>query len=274
MSFSLLQNFSASKYYEAAQAGSLTGAPSYSVGVLVAPLIQAALATQQYVFGNAPAAGNAGLSFRQAATTAAFQASQGTVVQASGTTLADATDDGSSQALANTFKSVVNGSSVVTTGPVQAFPNLKANAMALAIMVVDGTNQTLVINGAVVAVTARNATTSANPFRIGLSPDGTLPMDSLGFAGAFYHSAALTVPEILALQAAAAQQQDIPVNTLNSPWATPVTLDYVWSTKISNPDARASWVSRGGAASPITMVRHGTWVPGTDTLAVNYPWGL
>jgi hypothetical protein len=280
--FSFLRNFSASKYYEAAQAGSLSGAVPFSAGVLfvcqgIALKRDGSAMTTQYLFGNAPESDDAGLSFRQLATTGQFHAAQGTVVQNSGPVdsaqalMADATGDATSQALANGYKSEELGSLPVTTGTVRQYATPKPSHAVLAIMVVDGTNQLLYINGQLVASTARNTTTSVNAFRFGLAPDAAnMPADNCLIAGGFYHSAALTDGNVADLQQVAASQKDVPAGTASLGGA--LNLDYVWSVKTGNFDARASWVSRGGAATPSTMTRHGSWSASDDVLSADCPW--
>ncbi len=282
--FALLRNFSTTKFYEAAQAGALTGAAPFTAGVLFRTGLVIP-ANTEYLFGNAPEAATTGLSFRQLITTGQFQAQQGTTIQNSGpvdtaqAVMADATADASAQALANSYKSTALGSQPVTTDDVRTFDTPKPSHMVFAVMVVDGANQLLYINGQLVKSLGRSTTLSAEAFRIGLAPDATnMPCVTTDIAGCFYHSAALTTPNVAFLQAAAVAAQDVPTTLSGFGVPSSPTLDYVWSVKTGNPDCRASWVSRGGATTPITMTRNGTWVPANtsvaqaDVYAADYPW--
>lgn len=277
--FSLLRAFSGTKFYEAAQAGSLSGAVPFSMGALVVPHIVGGFPTQ-YVFGNAPGAGNSGCSIRQLTTTGQWQTQQGTTVQDSGTLAADATNDATSQVLANQFKSDVSGNLPVTTGPERVWDTLRPNMAALIVMTIDDTNQNTYVNGQLVAVTARDVTTSVNPFRMGLAPDGgSTEANAVSIAGAFYHGAALNAGQVIILQAACMDAKDIIADLRGFGGSPAGVLDYVWSVKQGNFDCRANWASVGGAATPINMVRHGTWFPTgvgnsgfSDVYSADFPW--
>lgn len=262
--FSLLRAFSATKFYEAAQAGLLSGSAPFSIGALVVPhgvLFKAdgSAMTAQWVFGNS--SGSAGCSILQLPTTGQWETAQGTVVQDSGSVLVDATSSGTAEALANQYKSDVNANVPVTTGPQRVWDTLRPNLAALIVMTVDDTNQNTYLNGHLVAVTARDAAPSVNPFRIGLAPfGGPTAADSISIAGAFYHGSALGIGQLAQLQAACMDAKDIVADMRGYGGAAAGVLDYVWSVKQTNFDCRANWASRG-AQAPINMVRNGTWFP-------------
>jgi len=265
--FSLLRAFSATKFYAAAQAGLLSGTAPFSIGALVVPhgvLYKAdgSPMTLQWVFGNADLAG-AGSFIAQAQTAGFWFTTQGAVAQGSGTLLPDATDLPTAQALANQYKSDVNGNAPVVTGPTPAVWDVpRPNLAMLIVMTVDDTNQNTYVNGQLVATTARDTTTSVNPFRIGLDPagDAASAADSVSIAGAFYHGAALANAQLTLLQAACMDAKDIVADMRGYGGNTAGVLDYVWSVKQTNFDCRANWASRG-AQAPINMVRNGTWFP-------------
>ena len=281
--FSLLRRFSASKFYEAAQAGQLSGAVPYSIGALLVPhgvtlKADGSAMTAQWIFGNAPGAGSAGGVIAQFPTTGNWITMQGTTQQFSGSAAADATNDATSQVLANQFKSDVNANVPVTTGPERVWDTLRPNMAAFVVMTIDGTNQNTYVNGHLVASSARNVTTSANPFRIGLAPDGgTTYADSVSIAGAFYHSAALSIGQVAQLQAAAVEAKDIVADLRGYGSSVAGVLDYGWSVKSGNFDCRANWASVGGQ-TPINMVRNGVWTPTgvaggfSDVYAADFPW--
>lgn len=267
--FSLLRGFSASKFYNAPLSGSITGTGSFTFGALFTfGTIQ--VINQQTIFGNA-VYGTSGFGIRQLNSTGLLSVSQGTVSQASGTVVADATNDATAQVLANQFKSIENGNVTVATGPARNFMTPMPNQMVLAIVAVDGSNQNLYINGQLVAVSTKDTTSNANPLRIGVDASAANPCNELFVAGAFYHSTALNAVSVAAMQAACVNAKDI---------ASPAglgaeTLDYIWSVKTGNANIGATWDSQGGAVTPVTMTRNGTWTLGTnasDIYSADYPW--
>lgn len=269
--FSFLRAFSTTKYYQAALGGTISGASPFSFGALFALQSITGIPQQQTIFGNA-VYGTSGFGLRQVATTGLLSASVGTVSQISGTTAADATNDATSQALANQFKSVENGSAVVATGPTQNFLTPRPGHVVHAVVVIDGTNQILYINGQQVQVTAQGVVTNVNPLRLGLNASAANQADALLIAGAFYHGAALNEFQVAAMFAGATEAKDI-VSPAGYIVAGPV-LDYIWSVKNGNPNVAATWPSIG-AQTPINMVQHGTWNYGgaiSDVISADMPW--
>lgn len=263
-SWSFIYGLGATKYYEAAQAGSLTGAGSFSIGAVLA--IASQLPSDATVFGNAVyGTSGAGIHFNS---NGFLETANGTILQPAGTVLADAdnayglTPEGD---LLNNYKGLLTDPVTPVGSTPIAWPSLRPYSIAHVHMSVDSAgNQNSYLNGRLVAQTAVGLATNANPFRIGVNASAAQPMgNGILLSACYYHSAFIAGVNVAALSAQIMANRDVAGPLVNA-------LDYVWSVKQQNFDARSNWVSVGAAATPITMVLTGggTITPLANTLSL------
>lgn len=273
--WSFIRNFSATKFYEAAQQGSLTGAAPFTFGAIFATEAGAP-STVQTIMANS-AALNTGFSLvvnlnTMSTWNGTAQQTTGPIVAATGAPLPGATDLPTSEDLANAFlSSEYQGS---THGNNRGSNSPKSAQLVMAALSVTAAgNQAFYVNGHQTSAIAVGLATAVNPVAIGVNSGHLLPADQLWLAGCFYHSGTVyTAAEIAAMFAACSQAKDLvgPSRVVSA-----VDPTYMWSVKRGNFDLRANWVSDGSAATPITMVRSGLWVPAGiagDLLAADVPW--
>lgn len=266
--WSFLRGFSTLKFYEAAQQGGLNGVAPFTFGAIFATTQNPPLAGQA-IFGNSVIIGT-GFGITQAPATGIITAFNGTVAQPTGPVVAataaplpPATDLTSSENLANAFYSEELAGSTVGTSRSSESPH--SVQLVIVHVVVGGSNQIFYVNGHQISSIARGLATSGDPVVIGAgSPGHTIPFEQGWLAGAFYHNDSMAQADILAMTAACFQAKDL-VGPSRLVSATDPA--YMWSVKRGNFDARANWVSDGSAATPITMVRNGSWNAAIGTLS-------
>jgi hypothetical protein len=271
--WSFIRNFSVTKFYEAAQQGSLTGAAPFTFGAIFA-FEASAPSTVQTIFGNS-ALVNTGFSVGASIALAAWNGTKvqgtGPIVAATGGSLPPATDLTTTEAVANAFYSAeVMGSTIGTSRGSQSGKTCQLVHVALSVPA--SGNQAFYVNGHQIGAIAVGLATAVNPIAIGVNSGHLQPADQLWLAGCFYHNAAYTQAQMALMYAACARARDVVGPSSFSSVADPT---YMWSVKRSNFDCRASWVSDGSAATPITMVRSGVWTPtgvDGDLLAADLPW--
>jgi len=265
--FALLRNFSTTKFYNAAQSGTLTGTAPFTFGALFSLRTVADFDSAvgiQTIFGNA-VFGTSGFGIRQLAN-GTLEMAQGTVQQLSGT--AEAAADGTygldpEGDLINMFRGQQLG-----TVSAAGWNTPKPGEMILAHVVIDGTNQDLFINTHHRLQTTRNTTTNANPVRVGVNASAAEAGILIDVAGVFYDNVAWTEAQLRAHYEAciSAKAMALPSNAGGA-----LDPDYLWDVKSGNPDARASWTSRG-TATAIDLVRNGTWTAASDVVGADRPW--
>jgi hypothetical protein len=271
--WSLIRNFSNTKFYECAQIGALTGAAPFTVGAIFA---STPAPISGSIFSNRGS--NVGFGLGLVTATGLISVANGTVIQntgpindTTGAVLAAASSTGTSQDLANAFaSSEENGAA---SAGFRGSNSPKSSQLAFVALTVPATgSQTLYVNGHVVHNLAVGLATSSANVTIGNDPTHISASASLGLVGVFYHNAVYTAAEMATMFAACAQAKD-----LVGPSGLRTATDplYMWSVKRGNFDARASWVSDGSAATPIAMSRNGTWTAsgaGSDVIAADMPW--
>lgn len=273
--WSFIRNFTAGKYYDAAQIGAMNGAAPFSIGAIFATTLNPATTTSQYVFGNS-AVVNTGFGIGTNVVTGGVvsayngtkQQSTGPILNSTGALLATATDDTSTQLIADAFYS--SEVALQTVGTTRGSASPKSSQLVFVGLTVPASgSQVFYVNGQAINSLAVGLATAVNNVGIGVSSAHTLPCDQTWIAGCFYHNAVYTPQEMAAMFAACSQAKDI-VGPSRIISATDPA--YMWSVKRGNFDARASWISDGSAATPITMVRTGSWTPtgiGGDLLAAD-----
>jgi len=251
--WSFLFNMDGFGFYSAAQAGGLTGIAPFSFGVVFA--LAAPQLTDQSIFGNTAVGTATGCAIRVNATAGQIEAANGTVLQPSGTALADAdgTYSGNEQNLLNNYKSALTAPAAVVGATPMAWPSPEPYRLIhMHCDVPASGNQNTAINGRRVAQTAVGLATNSNPFRIGIdSATGNGAGASVFIMGCYYNGAVFSPVNIATIYNRILQAKDVG-STLDG------TLDYIWSVKRGNPDGRDNWVSSGKAATPITMALTGT----------------
>ncbi len=268
-----------SKFYSAAQTGVLTGTAPFTFGSLFS--IQSiqdasgAIGTSpQTIFGNA-VFGTSGFGHRQTApgaTGGKLEAAQGIIQQVFGTSEAapgPTYNPTPEAALLGQWRSHLRGELSPGGAATAEFPTVKPNQVVFLITVVDGSNQLTYVNGQLAASVVRSTVTNTNVVGLGARAGGSDAAEEIDIAGCFYHSTAMTELQVKSMVQAAMQAEDIvnPVN-LDSGALNP---DHIWSVKRGNPDGRANWFSSGAAATPIAMVRTGTFVD-NDFYGANRAW--
>lgn len=271
--WAFIRNFSASKFYESAQIGSLNGGAPFTIGAIFAVVPAPSSGS---IFSNRGV--NTGFSLGTVTGVGVVQAANGTAVQitgpinnTTGAALPDATDLATAEALVNAYKSSALNDIVVADTRGTNSPKT-AELVHVALTVPPSGSQVLYVNGQVVHTLAVALASSNANVTIGNDPTHATANANLWLSGAFYHNSAYTQADIAAMFAASSTAKD-----LIGPSRLSATVDplYMWSVKRGNFDARASWVSDGSAATPITMVRNGTWTPtgaAGDLIAADLSW--
>lgn len=248
--WAFLRNFSATKYYQAAQSGVLTGSGVHSFGAVF--MTNQFISALQTIFGNA-VFGTDGDGIRVDAS-GRLEGACGTLQQITGTALAAAdatyalTPEGDA---INAWRASVNENVVASEGG--ALSPRPMNLIHAAVTVNPAGNQRLYVNGRTVASATDALVASAAPYRIGVDAAAANPASAIYLAGCWYTNTELSDDDVFRVFAASANAKQIRgPNDLGGA----ADLAYIWDVKTGNFDARDSWASRG-AETPIAMVKQG-----------------
>jgi hypothetical protein len=278
--WSFIRNFSNTKFYDAAQQGSMNGAAPFTIGAIFATVETGdGGSTGGALFQNTNAVGVTGFGLHadgDAANGTVDNGSPGPNTSATGVVLPTATDLTSAENLANAAASALTASITWGTSRGSNRPR-SVQLVHLTLTVPAAGDQIVYINGHVVQARAVGLATNPANVTIGNRPDHAFPT-AAWLAGVYYKAGTVyTSAEIAAMHAACAQAKDL-VGPSRYRTAS-VDPSYMWSVKRGNFDLRANWASDGSAATPITMVRSGAWnpvtVPGSidgDVFAADVPW--